>query len=136
VTWSIEIEPGGLVRPDPGPGRPQLKEALQDCVESLSPVGTEPSLSTYWIDQALAALSGSASTESVIASGNAWSLVRYGNGVAARFDYAAQGEEAPAETIPVEDLVRELTAYRDAVVQALDQGHKLDERWWAQRNPS
>jgi hypothetical protein len=135
VTWSIDIEPGGLVRPDPGPDRPELKEALQDCVESLSPVGTEPSLSTYWIDHALAALSLSAPTESVIASGNAWSLVRCGNGVTARFDYAAEAEEA-TETIPVEDLVAELTAYRDAVLQALHNGHKLDERWWAQRNPS
>jgi hypothetical protein len=135
VTWSIDLEPGGLVWLDPGPDRPELKEALQDCVESLSPVGTEPSLSTYWIDHALAALSRSAPTELVIASGNAWSLVRDGNAVTARFDYAGEGEEA-METIPVEDLVAGLTAYRDAVLQALHDGHKLDERWWAQKNPS
>jgi hypothetical protein len=112
-----------------------LKEALQDSVASLSPVGTVPSLSTYWIDHALAALSSSAPTESVVASGNAWSLVRHGDSVTVRFEYAGEGDGA-TETLPVDELVVELTAYRNAVLQALQDGHKLDERWWAQHNPS
>ena len=133
MTWSFDAEPGGLVRPDPGDDRPGLREALDDGVESLSPVGTAPALSTYWIDQALAALQASAASDSVISSGNAWSLVRDGDTVVVRFDYA-EGEEPP-ETISVEELAAGLTDYRHAVLQALDGGHSLDDRWWAQRNP-
>ncbi len=134
MTWSIEVEPGGLVRLDPGPERPQLKEALDDCAESLSPVGTAPSLSTYWINRVLASLSPAAPAESVIASGNAWSLVRHGDTVAVRFDYADEGEEE-SETIAVDELVVGLSTYRDAVLQSIENGHRLAERRWAQRNP-
>jgi hypothetical protein len=87
MPWSFYVEPGGLVWPDPGRERPGLKEALRDCAESLSPVGTAPELSTYWIDRILAGLSHEA-TAPVIASGNAWSLVRDRDEVKARFDYA------------------------------------------------
>ena len=93
-----------------------------------------PALSTYWIDRALAGLSGSGPTEAVLASGNAWSLVRSGDTIAARFDYAEEGE-LDGESIGIDDLREGLTAYRDAVHQALGEGHQLDERWWAQRNP-
>jgi len=85
MAWSITVEPAGLVWVDPGATQPELKEALHDCVESLSPAGTAPALSTYWIDRVL----------------------------------AREG----------------LNAYRDVVLQALRDGHQLDERWWAQRNP-
>ncbi len=134
MKWSVDVEPGGLVWLDPGRMRPQLKEALQDCVESLSPAGTAPNLSTYWIDRVLAGLSDGAPAESVIASGNAWSLVRHGDMVTVRFDYASETTE-DSETIPVDELVVGLSAYRDAVLQAFEDGHRLDERWWAQRNP-
>jgi hypothetical protein len=134
MTWSFDVEPDGLVRPDPGSDRPGLKEALHDGVESLSPVGTAPALSTYWIDQAIAGVQDPASSGSVVSSGDAWSLVRDGDTVIVRFDYAAEGEE-PTETIPVEELAAGLTDYRNAVLQALDGGHTLDDRWWAQRNP-
>jgi hypothetical protein len=133
MTWSFDVEPDGLVRPDPGDDRPGLKEALNDGVESLSPVGTAPALSTYWIDRALAALQAPASPGSVISSGNAWSLVRDGDDVLVRFDYGAEGEEATA-TVPVDELAAGLTEYRHAVLQALDGGHILDDRSWAQRN--
>jgi hypothetical protein len=134
MTWSIDVDPGGLVWLDPGGSNPQLKEALQDCVESLSPAGTTPSLSTYWIDRALAGLSDQASGEAVIANGNAWSLIRCGDTVTVRFDYAEEAEE-DRETVPVDELVVGLSAYRNAVLRALEAGHRLDERWWAQRNP-
>jgi len=134
MSWSIDLDAGGLAWLDPGEQRPQLKQALQDCVESLSPVGTPPSLSTYWIEHALAGLSRTAPAESVIASGNAWSLVRRGDLVIVRFDYAEE-DEGESETIPVEELAAGLSAYRDAVLRALQDGHELEERWWAQRNP-
>jgi hypothetical protein len=135
MTWSFDIEPGGLVWPNPGDDRPALRDALWDSVGSLSPAGVAPSLSTYWIDRALAALTSSAPPESAVASGNAWSLLRNGDRVVVQFDYADEGEE-PADTIPVDELSAGLTAYRDSVVQAIERGHKLDERWWAQHNPA
>jgi hypothetical protein len=92
MSWSIDVEPGGLVRLDPGRERPQLKQALDDCVESLSPAGTAPNLSTYWIDRALAGLSRRVPAESVIASGNAWSLVRRGEIVIVTFEYAEESD--------------------------------------------
>jgi hypothetical protein len=134
MTWSIFVEPGGLVWLDPGPERPWLKEALWDCVGSLSPKGTSPSLSTYWIDRALAGLSPDASSESVIAGGNAWTLVRQGDTVRVTFDYAEDGDE-DADTVSVTDLVAGLSSYREAVLRALRDGHELDDRWWAQKNP-
>jgi hypothetical protein len=72
MTWGFEVEPDRFVCPDPGPERLQLKRALEDCVESLL-LGTPPSL---WIDWIHRALAGLLPAESVIASGNAWSLVR------------------------------------------------------------
>ena len=125
MTRSFDIEPSGLVRPNPGDDRPALRDALWDGVASLSPAGVAPSVSTYWIDRALAALASSAPRESVVASGNAWSLLRNGDRVVVQFD-ADEGDE-PADTIPVDELSAELTAYRDAVVQAVESGHKLDE---------
>src|SRR5438093_5957255 len=135
MAWSIRVEPAGLVWADPGPSHPELKEALQDCVQSLSPAGMPPALSTYWIDRALAGLSGSGPTEAVLASGNAWSLVRRGDTIAARFDYAEEEGDLDGETIGVDELREGLTTYRDAVLEALREGHQLDERWWAQMNP-
>jgi hypothetical protein len=133
MSWRIEVEPGGLAWVDPGPDRPGLKEAIRDCVESLSPIGEAPGLSTYLIDRALSALSPTAPTEGVIANGNAWSLVRRGDTVTLRFDYAKKGE-AETQTIRVGELVAGLSAYRDAVLRALRAGHKLDDRRWSQKN--
>lgn len=115
-------------------GETTLKHALEDCVESLSPVGTAPSLSTYWIDRALERLSRPAASEWVVASGNAWSLVRHDDMVTVRFDYAEEGDPE-GETISAAELAAELSAYRDAVLRALHGGRRLDERWWAQKNP-
>jgi hypothetical protein len=131
----FDIEPGGLIWPNPGDDRPALRDALSDSVGSLSPVGVAPSLSTYWIDRALAALASSAPAESIVASGNAWSLIRNGDRVVVQFDYADEGEE-PADAIPVDELSAGLRAYRDEVVKAVESGHQLDERWWAQHNPA
>jgi hypothetical protein len=134
MAWSIRVDPAGLVWADLGPSQPELKEALQDCVQSLSPAGMSPALSTYWIDRVRAGLSGLGPTEAVLASGNAWSLVRRGDTIAVRFDYAEEGE-MEGETIGIDELREGLTAYRDAVLQALREGHQRDERWWAQMNP-
>ena len=133
MEWVFHVEPGGLVWPDPGPARPQLKEALEDCVPSLSPVGLEPQLSPYWIAHALRGLSYARSGDLVIASGNSWSLIRSGEDVRVHFDYGDDDDED--ETMPVAELVTGLTAYREAVVRAIENGHELDGRWWAQKNP-
>ena len=133
MDWVFRVEDGGLVRPDPGSARPQLKEALEDCVPSLSPVGVEPQLSTYWIDHVLSGLTSERSAQAVIASGNAWSLIRSGDEVRVRFDYGDEGDED--ETVAVAELSDGLRAYREAVVRAIEAGHELDDRWWAQQNP-
>jgi hypothetical protein len=133
MDWVFHTERGGLVWPNPGPARPELKEALADCVPSLSPVGTKPRLSPYWIDDALSNLS-SGPSDGTIASGDAWSLIRSGDEVRVHFDYAGEGYED--ETVPVVELVAGLLAYREAVVRAVEGGHELDGRWWAQRNPA
>jgi hypothetical protein len=51
----------------------------------------------------VAGLSPAAHAESVIASG-AWSLVRHGDALAVRFDYADE-RESESKTIPVRELV-------------------------------
>jgi hypothetical protein len=38
--------------------------------------------------------------------------------------------------VPVDELVAGLTAYREVVLGALHDGHELDGRWWAQKNPA
>jgi hypothetical protein len=133
VEWAFYVEHGGLVWPDAGPTRPELKEALEDCVPSLSPVGVEPQLSLYWIDEALSALLSSRSGDLVIASGNAWRLTRSGDEVRVHLEYDDENEEH--EMVPVAELVAGLTAYREAVVRAIEGGHELEGRWWAQKNP-
>jgi hypothetical protein len=121
------------VGPDPGVERPLLKASLEDCAESLSPAGTKPSLSTYWVDQLLAGLSPGGPTEVVIADGNAWSLERRGDLVIASSQYAEEGDDV--ESVSVDELVAALTEYRDVIRQTIESGHRLDERSWAQRNP-
>jgi hypothetical protein len=86
-----------------------------------------------WIDHALSRLSLGQSADAVIATGNAWSLIRSGDDVQIHFDYGDEGDEDP--TVTAAELVAGLTAYREAVVRAIENGHKLDDRWWAQKNP-
>ena len=134
MEWSFRVERGGLVWPDPGPNSPQLKTALEDCVPSLSPNGEDARLSTYWIDHALQGLTAPAQPDdAVIASGNAWSLIRSGDQVRVRFDYG--DEDDVSEVVPVAELVAGLTEYRAVVVGAIESGHELDRGWWAQKNP-
>ena len=133
MDWVFRVEDGGLVRPNPGSAKPQLKEALDDCVPSLSPVGVDPQLSTYWIDHALSALTSERSAQARIASGNAWSLIRSGDRVRIHFDYGDEDDED--ETVSVAELLDGLSAYREMVVRTIEEGHELDGRWWAQKNP-
>jgi hypothetical protein len=135
VAWSFHIEPGGLVWPDPGPESPELKEALWDCAPSLSPVGTPPKLSTYWIDHVLAGLVPMPPRDPRIGGGNEWSLVREDDTVTVSWDYAEEGEVTENETIAVEERAARLSEYRAVVLQAIQEGHELDGRRWAQKNP-
>ncbi len=133
MTWSFYVEPGGLVWPDPGEDRSELKRALDDCAPSLSPNGTEPVLSTYWIDHVLAGLTPQAPAEARIGGGNAWSLSRRGELVAVTFDHDEDGGDY--DTISVDEFAAGLVAYRDVVVSAIENGHQLEGRRWAQKNP-
>jgi hypothetical protein len=134
MTWSFNVEPGGLVWLDPGPERPMLKDALGECVASLSPAGTSPSLSTYWVDRLLARLSADAPREAGIWNGNAWDIERRDERVIVSFQYAEQ-PETEMESISVDELTVGLMAYREAIIRAVESGHQLDDRWWAQVNP-
>ena len=134
VEWVFHLEDGRLLWPDPGPARRELKEALEDCVPSLSPAGAEPQLSPYWIDHALSGLSSGESADTVIASGNAWSLIRSGDDVRIHLDYGDEDDEDP--TVRVVELVAGLTAYREAVVRAIEDGHKLDGRMVGTEEPA
>jgi hypothetical protein len=118
-----------LVRKHPSSSR----LPLQDCIPSLSPASQEPKLSTYWIDHAISALSSRRSGDVVIASANAWSLIRSGDDVRVHFDYGDENDDH--EAVPVAAFVAGLTAYREAVVRAIENGNELDSRWWAQKNP-
>jgi len=51
-----------------------------------------------------------------------------------QFDYGEEDDQG--ETVPVDELVAGLTAYREVVLGALHDGHELDGRWWAQKNPA
>jgi hypothetical protein len=132
VDWVFHVETGGLVWPDPGSAGPRLKQALEDCVPSLSPAGEEAQLSTYRIDHALSSLTSGRSAVEVI--GDAWSVTRSGDDVRIHFDYGDEGDED--ETVGVAELLAGLKAYREAVVRAIEGGHKLDGRWWAHKNPA
>jgi hypothetical protein len=132
--WAIDVEPGGLVRVDPGPEHPELRQALNDCASSLSPIGTAPSLSTYWIDRLLGGLVIHAGGESLLANGDEWSLVRRDDTVIVRWDYGTEGEQE-RESIPVGELLAGVRIYRDAVERAIEDAHQLDDRWWAQKVP-
>jgi hypothetical protein len=137
VDWVFDIEAGGLVWPDPGPGRGVLKDALNDCVSSLSPAGGSPGLSTYWIDRALERL-GLQEREGVIAGGNAYLLAWADDVVQVWFDFDYYDDDANEilDTITADELVEGLLAYRHAVVNAIESGHRLDDRWWAPQNPA
>ncbi len=111
-----------------------LRATLEDCAESLSPAGTQPSLSTYWVDQLLAGLSPAGPTEAVVADGNAWSLERRGDLVIASSQYAEEGEDV--EAVSADELVVALMEYRDTIQRSIESGHRLDDRSWAQRNPA
>lgn len=132
MTWTFAVDANGLVWPDPGDEMPQLKEALRDCAESLSPLRTRPALSTYWIDHLLNRCAERGEGRLPLTRGNWWvlwldsDLVRIGD----------EEDEDLGESLPLVDLVAGLHEYRAVVQERIEEGHTLDQdRWWAQRNP-
>lgn len=131
--WRVWTESGGLARLDPGPDRPALRAALEDCAETLSPLGEPPALSTYWLDRMLEL--AKASDHAEIAHGNLWVLTAHGGLVEVRMDVDPAASE-PLDLIEVEELTRGLRLLRTEVLTRLAEGHQLAERSWVQKNPA
>lgn len=85
------FEERGLIWVRLGPEWPGFNEALNDGVSSLSPRGTSPALSTYWIDHALGRMA--AAPGSLVAGGNTTRIERTRDGVCARSDYELFDDE-------------------------------------------
>jgi hypothetical protein len=133
ANWRIWTEPGELSRADPGADRSALRSALEDCADTLSPIGEEPGLSTYWIDRLLVELDHP--TRSEIAHGNLWVLSIRGGIVEVRMDVDPP-ESPPLDAVEIQELREGLDRLRNEVVARCASGHALSPRpHWAQRNP-
>ena len=131
MEWTFVADVGGLVWPDPGEEAPLLKEALRDCVESLSPAGDAPTLSTYWIDRLLERCAEPRRVKSLLAQGNWWTFWLDGDVVR----IGDEDQDDLGEALLLTELVAGLKSYRAAVESRIGEGHPLEDRWWAQRNP-
>lgn len=130
--WRVWTDPGGLAWTDPGNDRSALRSAIEDCASTLSPVGQPPTLSTYWIDQLLAALA--APGEHELSHGNLWVLTLHGQAVEVRMDVDPETSE-PLDVVGVDELMSGLEDLRREVLGQLAAGHRLDARRWPQQNP-
>jgi hypothetical protein len=130
--WRIWTEPGGLTWADPGPERDALRSALEDCAETLSPIGEPPRLSTYWIDHRLAQLERARDGE--IANGNLWTLTVTGDAVEVRMNVDPP-TSPPLDVVKVAELADGLRLLREEVVRQRATGHALSDRYWPQRVP-
>ena len=133
AAWRARTDDGGLTWLDPGPDRPALRAALEDCAETLSPAGEPPALSTYWVDRLLERAAELEPGD--IAHGNLWVLTAADRMVEVRMDVDPPSSE-PIEVIETDDLIRGLQVLRSEVVVRLAHGHRLDDRYWTQKNPA
>jgi len=133
IAWRVWTDEGGLAWADPGPDHGALGAAVRDCASTLSPRGSTPALSTYWVDLLLDMINGDG--EVTVGHGNLWVLTRVGDSVEVRMDVDPPTSE-PVDVVGVMDLVRGLETLRSEVKGQLVRGHELDDRYWAQRNPS
>ena len=87
----------------------------------VSPTGTEPCLSTYWIDVALKVVSGGTEDdERWVVGGNETELVVTGETVQARSLY----ELFEPEEMPTDEFVMALQQYQEAVLAAIAAGNE------------
>lgn len=133
MTWTISTDQQGLIWAHAGPEYRGFNEAMADSISALSPRGVPPSLSTYWIDHAIARIH-SASAKA-LGGGNATSLIRVGDEVIAHSDY----ELFEDERMSVAEFLNGLELWREAVQSAIDRGATISltpgVTYWAQRNP-
>jgi hypothetical protein len=129
--WPIWTEKGGLAWVDPGTDHPALRDAIQDIAATLSPVGQPPRLSTYWIDEVLAAIQR---RDGEVSHGNLWVLTLRDQTIDVRMDLDDPASQ-PLESIDAATLVEGLQALRAEVMRQLHSGHTLDDRMWLQKNP-
>jgi hypothetical protein len=115
----------GLIWIELGADWPGFTRALDDSVSSLSPRGTPPGLSTYWIDVTLDGLKASPTTgEHRIVGGNETEFVVAGENVQARSLY----ELFETEEMPRQDFEGILRTYREAVITAIGAKRRSSSR--------
>lgn len=115
MVWQFEIDEAGLVWVVPDERFPGFAQALADSVSALSPAGSAPSLSAYWIERTLAWLVADDQTLGVVqlASGNMSALEREGDIVRA----VALYDTFEPEVLPAAEVVSGLLAWRRAVLE-------------------
>lgn len=106
-------------------GEPELARALNDAVTALAPAGTDPGLSTYWIESALSRIEQGVEE---VASGNMSMLLRDGGNIKPFSDYT----DWPDRTYPAVEITGLLRAWRGAVLRK-DPG--AASRWPHSSNP-
>jgi hypothetical protein len=126
----------GLIWADLGDGWPGFNLALADAVSALSPRGTDPALSTYWIDTALERMTPehAKDDEHKVAGGNETELAVAGETVHARSLY----DLFDPEQMPLDAFATMLGSYREAVLSAISRGERLrrpEGQYTSQRNP-
>lgn len=107
----------GIIEVDPDSLPGFFGVALNDAVTSRAPRGARnPGLSTYWIDLTEVAAQDAfrQRSDGQIAAGNVWSLQLRGDQVLTRYDFEPAG--ASAVSMPLDDLLAVLAAWRDAVI--------------------
>jgi len=129
--WRIRTEAGGLAWVDPGPDQGALRQALGDCVSTLSPRGEAPGLSSYWIDRLLDRLEAG---EGEVAHGNLWVFTLVDQAVEIRMDVDDPASE-PLASVDLTTLIHGLRTLRAEVQSRIAAGHVLDDRHWSQQNP-
>lgn len=136
MRWAFEITALGLVEFEPDPDYPGFAQALADSAGSLSPNGTTPALSTYWVDRCItwASRYDDPTTTAELSSGNTTVLLRRGDSVVAESLY----ELFEPEMLPAREVIAGLVCWRRAILERIAAcGADLPDtgRYWAQRNP-
>ncbi len=113
MVWQFQVDDAGLVWVVPDERFPGFAQALADSVTALSPAGSSPSLSAYWIERTLAWLVAADQAHDAVqlASGNMSALEREGDLVRAVSLY----DTFEPEVLPADEVISGLLAWRRVV---------------------